>query len=226
MKEALLVGMEAVLFDFEGTLVEEQWDAKGAVQETLEKLRASGFSMEGLQGKKYSLLMREAVQAASGAGRSSEEVREMIGTIYDRYDQDALGRWSLRPGVKEVLRTLRSRRIKTALVSNVGKKALALAFQKLDLRSSFDLMVSRNDVQTMKPSGEGISLALKRLHVDKEKALFVGDSAEDIHAAREAGVKVILLVDKRNPEGDRVPIHPDELIRNFDDLLAELFANV
>ena len=226
MKKPLLEGIEAVLFDFEGTLVDEQWNVKGAVQETLEKLRASGFSTEGLQEKKYSILMREAMQAAPEAGRSPEEVREMIGTIYDRYDQDALSRWNLRPGAKEVLELLQSKGIKTALVSNVGKKALALAFQKLDLRSSFDLMVGRNDVQTMKPSGEGITLAIKRLHVEKEKALFVGDSADDIHAAREAGVKVILIAGNKNPEGDPLSIQPDDLIRNFDELLAELFAKV
>ena len=74
MKKALLEGIEAVLFDFEGTLVDEQWNVKGAVQETLERLRASGFSIERLQGKKYSILMREAIQGASEAGRSESVV--------------------------------------------------------------------------------------------------------------------------------------------------------
>lgn len=222
MKKAYLEGTEAVLFDFEGTLVDEQWNVKGAVQETLEKLRVSGFSTEGLQGNNYSLLMREAMQAASETGRSPEEVREMIGAIYDRYDQDALSRWSLRPGVKEVLHTLRSRGIKTALVSNVGKKALTMALQKLDLGSSFDLKVSRNDVQTMKPSGEGITLALKQLHVRKEKVLLVGDSPDDIHAAREAGVKVILIAGGENPKAEAPRAQPDDLIRNLKEFLVNL----
>jgi phosphoglycolate phosphatase len=170
--------------------------------------------------------MREAMQTASETGRSPEEVREMIGTIYDRYDQDALSRWNLRPGVKEGLQLLQSKGIKTALVSNVGGKALAMAFQKLDLRSSFDLRVSRNDVQDMKPSGEGITLAIKRLHIRKEKALFVGDSADDIHAAREAGVKVILIADNKKPERGFIATLPEDLIRDFDELLAELLAKV
>jgi phosphoglycolate phosphatase len=218
--------MEAVLFDFEGTLVDEQWNVKGAVQETLERLRASGFSIERLQGKKYSILMRDAMQTASEAGRSPEEVREMIGAIYDRYDKDALSRWSLRPRAKEALQTLRSKGIKTALVSNVGEKALELAFQKLDLRSSFDLRVSRNDVQTPKPSGEGIQFALKRLYIREGMALFVGDSPDDIHAAREAGVKVIIISGNKKPEEDFLSTPPDDLIRDFDELLAELLAKV
>jgi phosphoglycolate phosphatase len=222
MKKAYLEGMEAVLFDFEGTLVDEQWNVKGAVQETLEKLRVSGFSTDGLQGKNYSLLMREAMQTASETRRSPEEVREMIGAIYDRYDQDALSRWSLRPGAKEVLHTLQTKGIKTALVSNVGEKALALAFQKLDLRSSFDLRVSRNDVQAMKPSGEGITLAIKQLHVSKEKVLLVGDSPDDIHAAREAGVKVILIAGGENPKVEAPRAQPDDLIRNLKEFLVNL----
>jgi phosphoglycolate phosphatase len=222
MKRALWDGLEAVLFDFEGTLVDEQWNVKGAVQETLEKLKASGFSIGGLQGKNYSQLMREAMQAASEARRSPEEVREMIGAIYDRYDQDALSRWGLRPGAKEVLHTLRSRGIKTALVSNVGKKALTMAFQKLDLGSSFDLKVSRNDVQTMKPSGEGITLAIKQLHVRKERVLLVGDSPDDIHAAREAGVKVILIAGGESPKAEAPCAQPDGLIRNLREFLVNL----
>jgi HAD superfamily hydrolase (TIGR01509 family) len=166
--------------------------------------------------------MREAMQVASEAGRSPEEVREMIGAIYDRYDQDALSRWSLRPEVKEVLHTLRSRGIKTALVSNVGKKALTMALQKLDLCSSFDLEVSRNNVQIMKPSGEGITLALKQLHVRKEKVLLVGDSPDDIHAAREAGVKVILIAAGENTKAEAPRAQPDDLIRNLREFLVNL----
>ena len=226
MKKPLWDGLEAVLFDFEGTLVDEQWNVKGAVQDTLERLKAYGLSIERLQGKKYSILMREAMEAASEAGRSPEEVREIIGTIYDRYDQDALGRWSLRPGVKEVLHTLQSRGIKTALVSNVGEKALALAFQKLNLRSLFDLRVSRNDVQAMKPSGEGITLAIKRLHLRKEKALFVGDSPDDIDAAREAGVKVILIGGEENPKAEAHPAKPDDLIQNLREFLVNLLGRI
>jgi hypothetical protein len=54
MKKDLLDGGEAVFFNFEGTLVDGQWNVKGAVQEILERLRASGFSIERL-GSVYSV---------------------------------------------------------------------------------------------------------------------------------------------------------------------------
>ncbi len=43
MSKISLKGVEAVLFDFEGTLVDTQWNLKEAVQETLKRLNALGL---------------------------------------------------------------------------------------------------------------------------------------------------------------------------------------
>jgi HAD superfamily hydrolase (TIGR01549 family) len=222
MEEDNLKAVEAILFDFEGTLVELQWNLERAVRETSEMLAASGFPVDRLQAKKHSTLMKEATEMASKIGQSPDEVRERIGTIYDRFDEDALTRWALRPEARDLLCRLKAKGIKTGLVSNVGKKTLTKALQKLDLHQLFDVMVTRNDVKTLKPSGEGLNLALNRLQVTKEKALYVGDSLDDIQAAKEAGLKVIVILGGENPRADLLSASPDFLIKNFAELLESL----
>jgi HAD superfamily hydrolase (TIGR01549 family) len=214
--------VEAFLFDFEGTLVDLQWNLQGAVKETLEMLRTLGFPIQRFQGMKYSTLMLEALKTAQEIGQPSERVREKIGAIYDRFDEDAFRRWSLRGGSKEFLSALKTKGIKTGLVSNVGRKALEKALLKLDLHPFFNVVVSRNDVQFIKPSGEGLSLALSQLQVIKDKALYVGDSLDDIQAAKAKGVKVIIIMGKENSKAELLSAGPDHLIHHFNELLTSL----
>ncbi|MBM4347015.1 MAG: HAD family hydrolase [Deltaproteobacteria bacterium] len=213
-------GVKAVLFDLEGTLVDFQWNLKGAVQETLQKLNALGFPVDRLQGKKYSVLKNQAMAMASEIGKSPEQVKEEIDSIYDRFDAENLLRWSLRPKVKEFLSCLKTSDIRTGLVSNVGKKAIEEGIQKLGLSSLLNILVSRNDVRHLKPNGEGIRLALKHLNIPKEKALFVGDSIDDIEAAKEAGLRVIIILGGENPRPDLLAGGPDFLIQNYGELIT------
>ena len=222
MDEIFLENVEAILFDFEGTLVDLQWNLQGAVKETLEMLETLRFPIGRLQGMKYSTLMLEAVRMAQEIGQSADRVREKIGAIYDRFDEDALMRWHLREGSKDLLSVLKTKGIKIGLVSNVGRKALEKALLKLDLRPFFNVVVSRNDVQSMKPSGEGLRLALSRLRVMSDKALYVGDSSDDIQAAKAAGVKIIVIMDNENSKAELLSAGPDQLIYHFNELLTPL----
>jgi len=222
MDKILLKDMEAILFDFEGTLVDLQWNLERAVDETLEMLRTLGFPIQRLQGMKYSTLMLEAVGMAQEIGQSTNRIRENIGAIYDRYDGDALRRWTLREGSKDLLSVLKTKGIKIGLVSNVGRKALDEALPKLDLCEFFNVVVSRDDVQSMKPSGEGLRLALSRLRVTSDKALYVGDSLDDVLAAKAAGVKVIIIMGKESSETELLSAGPDQLITHFKELLTPL----
>jgi len=213
---------QAFLFDFEGTLVDFQWNLSGAVRDTLEMLQSLGFSVDRLQGKKYSLLKNEAMRIAPEIKQSPDQVRKKIDAIYDRFDEDALSRWNLRPQAKEVLTFLKTNGIQTGLVSNVGRRALEGAIKKLGLSPFLDIILSRNEVQQLKPSGEGIRLALKRLQIPKEKALFVGDSIDDIQAAKEVGLRVIIILGGENPGSELLSGGPDFLIQDFSELIEWL----
>jgi beta-phosphoglucomutase-like phosphatase (HAD superfamily) len=69
--------VDAVLFDFEGTLVDFQWKLAEAVAEALEMLRGMGFPKDGIRSRKYSTLMTEATQMRSGSESVSFTIRSM-----------------------------------------------------------------------------------------------------------------------------------------------------
>lgn len=211
--------LEAVLFDFEGTLVDFQWKLADAVEETLQMLWAMGFAKDRIQSRKYSTLMPEAMQAAPEIGFQPDRIRERIGSVYDRYDEDALTRWNLRPNVKGFLSAVKAEGIRTALVSNVGGKTLSKALSKLGLEGFFDVFVSRNDVVNPKPNPEGMHMALERMGVKKENSVFLGDSLDDVHAARNAGLRVIIIAEGENVRSEIIAAKPDHIIQGYEELL-------
>lgn len=220
MKPTTFKGVEAVLFDFEGTLVDHQWDRQRAVQEVLERLQALGFPTSRLQGKRYSLLKNEVIAIASEVRQSPEPFVKEIDRIYDQFDEDALSRWNLRSQVKDFLSLLKTCGIQTGLVTNLGAKALNVGLRKLDLLSLFNIVISRNDVKHPKPNGEGILLALHRLGISREKARFIGDSLDDIQASKEAGVPVIIILGGENSDAEILSHGPDALVQGYGDLIV------
>lgn len=217
--EALLPeNLEAILFDFEGTLVDFQWRLSEAVEDVLEKLREIGLDTTRIGSRKYSTLFMEAMRAAPEIGLRPEYVRELIGAIYDGYDEDALTRWTLRPGVKDFLHALKKRRIGTAVVSNIGGRALARALAQFGLEALFEVSISRNEVLNPKPSPEGINLALRKMGVAGERSIFVGDSLDDVQAARNAGLKAMIITNGENLKEEILAARPHKIFESYEEL--------
>ena len=51
-----------------------------------------------------------------------------------------------------------------------------------------DIIIGGEDVQTPKPSPEGLLLAIRQLHATKAETLYIGDSTVDAETAQKAGV--------------------------------------
>ena len=216
------LAVDAILFDFEGTLVDFQWQLSAAIEETLAMLWQIGFPPGRILSRKYSTLLSEAMQAAPEIGLSPELVRERIGAVYDRYDEDALTRWTLRPYVLDSLVAIKAKGIRTALVSNLGGKTLTAALSKFCLAGYFDIVLSRYDVKNLKPSPEGLQLALTKLGVSGNAGIFIGDSLDDVNAAKNAGIRVMIITAGENAAGDILAARPDHIIQCYKELLLLL----
>jgi phosphoglycolate phosphatase len=219
MRDRIFGDVEAILFDFEGTLVDFQWKLSEAVEEVLQTLEGMGFMRDRIRSRKYSTLLPEALQMAARLGLPADLVREKIFAVYDRYDEDALTRWSPRPGVKDFLHEAKNRGIHAGLVSNVGIKCLSRALVKFGLEGIFEVALSRNDVANLKPSPDGINLALERLGARKEKSIYIGDSLDDVHGARNAGLRVIIISEGENLKEEIFKAQPDYVIQGYGELL-------
>ncbi|MBV6409060.1 MAG: Pyrophosphatase PpaX [Rhodocyclaceae bacterium] len=207
----------AVIFDFEGTLVDFQWRLAAAEAELRAAFAAQGYGTAG----NYAELWNAAAEIAVPQGRLAE-LRGALGPVYDRWDADALSRWAPRPGAAELLQALAGRGIKTGMVSNIGRTALAAALGRFGLDRWLKPVVSRDEVVYMKPRPEGTLRVLAELRTAPEAALFVGDSRADVFAARAAGLRVAIIRGGECDEAAFAATPPDYMVSRLDEIAALL----
>ena len=98
------------------------------------------------------------------------------------------------PGIRALLDYLKSRNQYLALFTGKGIHTTRITLEEFGLTELFDCVITGNDVEQHKPSGEGIRTILDRLGLQPDQALMVGDSVADVKAARDAGVPVVSVV--------------------------------
>lgn len=190
------LGVREIVFDFEGTLVDFQWRLIPAVHECLSALMKAGFKKEWyganpsyahIYNHTFDLIRKGEVQDGDPPALA------VISTIYDQYDADALSRWSLYPDTLDGLEMLGKQGFRMGIVSNIGPEALQKAMDRLDLSGRLEVVISRNDVKHIKPHPEGLIKAAETLKVDPAQIVFIGDSRNDVQAARAAGMIAVYL---------------------------------
>jgi phosphoglycolate phosphatase-like HAD superfamily hydrolase len=213
----------AVIFDFEGTLVDFQWQLEPAEAELRRAVAALGFDGGEFARGNYATMWNAAADLLARQGRMAE-LRRSLCTIYDRWDLDALTRWAPRPGAAALLRVLAAAGARTGMVSNVGRRALTDALSRFDFARWLSPVISRDDVTWMKPRAEGILRVLSDWQAAPADALFVGDSRADVFGARAAGMTVAIIRGGECDETAFADAPPDYMISRLDELATLIGA--
>lgn len=99
-----------------------------------------------------------------------------------------------------------------AIVTSRIKVGVTEIFEKREIEHLFDVVVTYEDVVNPKPHPEPLELALKKLGIGKDDAVYVGDMDSDIDAANAAGMRSIHLSMKHH-QGATIGItHFDEIV--------------
>jgi phosphoglycolate phosphatase len=210
--------IRTVVFDFEGTLVDFQWQLEPGQIELRRAFAEQGYVVEG----NYAEMWNAAADLAASQGRL-EALRGALFPVFDRWDADALTRWSPRSGASELLQRLADRHVQSAMVSNVGRAALDAALARFGLQHRLWPVVSRDDVIHLKPHPEGVSAVLAAMKTPAEEALFVGDSPTDVSTARAVGMRVAIIGGGESQAAAFAAAPPDWMVSRLDEI-ADLIA--
>lgn len=183
--------IKAVIFDLDNTLVESDLDF-GRIRQDI------GFPTGPI------LEFRD--------NHATPEQREHINAVLERHEGAAAENCRLNEGAREALDAIRELGLKSALLTRNSAKTVETVLRRHGLR--FDAVLSR-DCAPPKPSPEPIFVICRRLAIQPENALMVGDYKYDVECGKNAGSPTVLL---RTPLRDRFEAEPDWEI----DSLAEL----
>ena len=96
----------------------------------------------------------------------------------------------LLPGARTVVQRL-ARSFTLGIVTSGSGGRVRQQLREFQLKDSFATCVFSEDVSRRKPHPAPLELALKRLRVEPQDTVYVGDTPEDIEMARRAGVRAI-----------------------------------
>jgi len=211
-----VTGLRAVLFDWDGTLVDS---AEVSYRAFARLFQSYGIAFD-----------REAF-ARTYSPNWIVTYRAMRLPEADWPEADA--RWvalyreewsALLPGARDALRLLGEHGKALGLVTSGDRDRVRGELQRLGLDRLFGAVVCGQDVVERKPHPEGLLLALDRLACTAAEAAYVGDSPEDIEMARAAGA---LSVGIPGPFPNRealVASRPDRLAASITEATRMLLA--
>lgn len=194
----LAVDMEVVLFDLEGTLVKTigPITIKELTKQTKRKLSELGIPSRILSKTDKATIMRNEANKYVEE-HFDENRRKLFNFEFDKfmidYEVAAAQNSLLFDKTLKALRELRKIGAIMGIVTNTSREALETILSKHQIEKFFQVAVTREDVKMLKPSPEGIQLALERLHREDDCFFFVGDSVFDVTAAMKAkGISILV----------------------------------
>jgi len=196
---------DAYLFDWDGTLART---LEGWLQGIRDLLAAYGIKASD-KDIVFKMLGR-IDKGVRELGISDEDFPSFMADIRAKAPQIVAGA-TLYEDVPELLRTLKAKGKKLALVTASLRKIVDIVITEHGLLNYFDVVVSGDDIREHKPSPEGIHIALKALGIDESRAVMIGDSDKDLRAARNAGIDSILFF----PDEHEV-FHTREQLETYD----------
>ena len=191
-------GFRAVLFDMDGTLVDTLPDIAAAVNDALVELGLHALDqaqIATLIGNGPRVLARRALEAQQTLSTKERDrlVEPLVAGYARKYVIQAgtLGR--LFPGTVEGLRELTERGLKLAVVTNALQHLAETVLTRFGIASYLQLIIGGDRVSQPKPHPAPLWHACDHFGVDPQQALMVGDSVNDVAAARAAGCAIVCV---------------------------------
>ncbi len=209
------------LFDLDGTLVHTAPDIARALNRLLATQGLAAVDVAQVThwvGTGARELIRTAL-AAQGRIANHDELQALLAAYAADCEANPVVDARLYDGADEVLRTLVARGDRLAIVTNKLSAVAQAVLLHFRLDDCFETLVGADDVPIGKPDPAPLLEACRRLGVVPADCVMVGDSRNDVHAARAAGVPVI-AVDYGYNHGEPIAnAQPDRLVASLTALL-------
>ena len=223
--------VKLLAIDLDGTLVDSAPDIAHCIGSALEAIgyappseaRTRAWIGDGLE----TLIARAITHAGGTQGESAEsgEGRHSaaLSAFLSCYRDNLFVRSRLYAGVIETLDALLARGVRLCCITNkrhaFSEELLALA----GIRDRFELVLGGDSLAEKKPSPLPLKVAAETLGIEPRAATLVGDSHQDLRAARAAGFGFV-LASYGYGKIDETELGASPRIRSFADLPVAIGA--
>lgn len=184
-----LAQLEAIIFDFDGVIV----DSERVKFDSLKPiLREYGITLrDSAYRHKVGRKTLDFLQDRFGKKLSRAQIR----TITDRRrvgQMRQLSRYAKPiPGVKQLIRALQRKQLKLCIATGSMRHVVLPLLRALDLRKAFPVLVTGEEYRGSKPDPLVYRIALRKLKRNPQNVLVIEDAPAGIIAAKRAGIPVV-----------------------------------
>jgi len=215
------MNLRCIAFDLDGTLVDSAPDILPALNQTLLLLEREPVQLQQVQhwlGNGMVMLLKRALTGQLQVAEVDPTLLATAQGIFIQQYQNTNGRYtSLFPGVQEVLTELATD-FSLVVTTNKPRQFTVPLLQRLGIAALFSDVICADDVPQPKPSPDMLLTLMARQQLTPSELLLVGDSENDIFAARAAAVPVFALSYGYN-HGQPIELsQPDRVLDDFHQL--------
>ena len=213
-----------VMFDLDGTLVDSIPDLANAIDAMLHHLDRPAAGVEKVRlwiGNGASTLVKRALADSLGQTNLDtvpEDVyEEGFRHFLIQYHKVNGDQSTLYPGVIEILKKLAADDCMLAIVTNKPGRFTEQLLNKLGIH--FNYVVSGDTLENKKPAPDQLNYCMQEANCTSAETLMIGDSKNDVIAAKAANVAVICVSYGYNHGESIHDASPDGVIDSLIELL-------
>jgi phosphoglycolate phosphatase len=183
--------IRAVILDLDGTLIDTASEIAAALNRTLEELGLARLEQEAIAamiGRGVRTLVERALAQVEGGALI--EVDPAVLRFEAHYAQTVGTDARLFDGVMPGLRRLAESGIAMSVVTNKPRFFTEMLLQRLEIDAFFKGVIAGDDGIARKPEADMLLAACTRMGSEPAGTLMLGDSDNDVVAARAAGCPV------------------------------------
>ena len=214
------IPFDIVGFDLDGTLIDTSGDLAAAVNHAIGTIGRDPFPVADIHpfvGKGARVMLQRALDASGGCDTAM--LADLLPILLDHYAQNLAIHSVPYPGAVQALDALAQRGVRLAICTNKAERFTIPLMRQIGLHDRFASIVSGDTVGVSKPDPAPIRAMIER--AGGGRAIFVGDTINDIAGARNAGIANI-AVGFGFLDGPVEQLEADAVIAHFDELVPLL----
>lgn len=180
------MSFKAVIFDFDGVVVHSYANHLRGFAKAAEKI---GMELDLKEVHKRFGRSEEDIIRELFPKMLRKDVKKFV-NLKNKFYMKTIRKKGVEliPHVSEVLKFLKKKKIKVGIASSSSRFNLMMGLRETGIRKFFESIVAAEDVKNHKPDPEPLFKITKMLKVNPAECIYIGDSANEMIAARRAKI--------------------------------------
>lgn len=190
------------------------WDLDGTLMDTLQDLMNSvNFALQkhGMPVRTYQEIrsflgngVKRLLELSVPDGLKNPLFDEVFADFKSHYMVHCQDQTGLYDGIAETLKELKKRGIRMAVVSNKLQSGVTELFESqvrtvgkeetICLKDYIEVAIGERPEMARKPAADMVNKAFEKMGIDKQEAVYIGDSEVDLATARNSGLPCISVL--------------------------------